>query len=73
MEGVFRFREALRARALALAKAAAEALPGTVFLVGSFARGDFSEDSDVDLLVAAEFSEPLHRRLLDADIPPGWR
>jgi len=55
---VFRFREALRARALALAKAAAEALPGTVFLVGSFARGSFSEDSDVDLLVVAEFSEP---------------
>ena len=48
MEGGFRFREALRARALALAKAVAEALPGTVFLVGSFARGDFSEDSDVD-------------------------
>jgi len=71
MEGVFRFRETLRARALALAKAAAEALPGTVFLVGSFARGDFSEDSDVDLLVVAEFSEPPHRRLLDADIPPG--
>jgi Nucleotidyltransferase domain. len=71
MEGVFRFREALRARALALAKAAAEALPGTIFLVGSFARGDFSEDSDVDLLVVAEFSEPPHRRLLDADIPPG--
>jgi hypothetical protein len=46
---------------LALAKAAAEALPGTVFLVGSFARGDFSEDSDVDLLVVAEFSEPSHR------------
>ena len=38
MESVFRSREALRARALALAKAAAEALPGTVFLVGSFAR-----------------------------------
>jgi predicted nucleotidyltransferase len=57
MESVFRPREALRARALALAKTA-EALPGTVFLVGSFARGDFSEDSNVDLLVVAEFSEP---------------
>jgi len=68
---MFRFREALRAKALALAKAAAEALPGTVFLVGSFARGDFSEDSDVDLLVVAEFSEPPHRRLLDVDVPPG--
>lgn len=71
MEGVFRFREGLRARALALAEAAAKALPGTIFLVGSYARGDFSEDSDVDLLVVAEFSEPPHRRLLDADVPPG--
>ncbi|KUO79472.1 MAG: DNA polymerase subunit beta [Pyrobaculum sp. JCHS_4] len=66
-----RFREGLRARALALASAAAGALPGTVLLVGSYARGDFSEDSDVDLLVVAEFREPPHRRLLDADVPPG--
>jgi hypothetical protein len=41
MESVFRFREALRARALALAKAVAEALSGTVFLVGSFAGATF--------------------------------
>ena len=71
MEGLRRFREGLRARALALASAAAGALPGTVLLVGSYARGDFSEDSDVDLLVVAEFREPPHRRLLDADVPPG--
>ncbi len=68
---MYRFREGLRARALALAEVAATALPGTVLLVGSFARGDFSEDSDVDLLVVAEFSEPPHRRLLDVDVPPG--
>jgi predicted nucleotidyltransferase len=58
MESVFRSRKALRARALALAEAATEALPGTVFFVGTFAWGDFSEDSDVDLLVVAEFSGP---------------
>jgi hypothetical protein len=41
MKGVFRSREALRARALALARAAAEALPGMVFLVGSLAGATF--------------------------------
>jgi predicted nucleotidyltransferase len=71
MEGVLKFREELRARALTLAREVARALPGTVLLVGSYARGDFSEDSDVDLMVVAEFSEPPHRRLLNADIPPG--
>jgi HEPN domain-containing protein len=57
--GVLKFREELRARALTLAKAVARALPGTALLVGSYARGDFSEDSDVDLMVVAEFSESL--------------
>jgi hypothetical protein len=51
--------------------AAAKASPGMIFLVSSFARGYFSEDSDVDLLVVAEFSEPLTAVFLDVDIPPG--
>ena len=42
---------------------------GTALLVGSFARGDFSEDSDVDLLVVGDFREPPHRRLLDVWAP----
>ncbi|HAY20669.1 MAG TPA: DNA polymerase subunit beta [Desulfobacterales bacterium] len=55
--------------AIRLLKQAAQ--PSFIILFGSYGRGTPREDSDVDLLVVAEFSEPPHRRLLDADIPPG--
>ena len=61
----------MRTRALELAREAAEVIGGTVFLVGSFARGDFSEDSDVDLLAINRFDGPPHRRLLGLRYPPG--
>jgi len=66
---VARWREELRKRALSLALEAAAQIHGTVFLVGSYARGDFGEDSDVDLLVIAHFTEPPHRRLLHLTLP----
>ncbi|WP_069807154.1 nucleotidyltransferase domain-containing protein [Vulcanisaeta thermophila] len=69
MEGIIRWREGLRRRALEVAREVSGRLRGTVFLVGSYARGDFMEDSDVDLLVVGEFSGPPHRRLLDVDLP----
>ena len=71
MEEVIRWREELRRRALELARRVAEEVRGTVFLVGSYARGDFSVDSDVDVVVIGDFSGPPHRRLLDLDTPPG--
>ncbi|MEZ0319664.1 MAG: nucleotidyltransferase domain-containing protein [Pyrobaculum sp.] len=61
----FEWRRRLREEALAKARRIADRVEGTVFLIGSYARGDFSEDSDVDLLVVSRFSEPPHRRLLD--------
>jgi len=66
---VARWREELKKRALGLALEAAAQVHGTVFLVGSYARGDFGEDSDVDLLVVAHFTEPPHRRLLRLALP----
>ena len=71
MEEIIKWREELRRRALELAKRVAERVHGTVFLVGSYARGDFSVDSDVDVVVIGDFSGPPHRRLLNLDIPPG--
>lgn len=59
------WRRRLREEAFRRAAEVASRVRGTVFLVGSFARGDFSEDSDVDLLIIGEFREPPHRRLLD--------
>lgn len=37
--------------------------PQAVILFGSFARGDINEGSDVDLLVIADFKEPLLDRI----------
>lgn len=54
----------MREEALAKARSLADRVGGTVFLVGSYARGDFSEDSDVDVVVVGRFAEPPHRRLL---------
>lgn len=58
------WRRRLKEEALAKARRLAERVGGTVFLVGSYARGDFSEDSDVDLLVVGLFTEPPHKRLM---------
>ncbi|ADN50726.1 nucleotidyltransferase domain-containing protein [Vulcanisaeta distributa] len=70
MEGIIKWREELRSRALELARQVADRVHGTVFLVGSYARGDFAEDSDIDVVVIGDFNEPPHRRLLDLDTPP---
>jgi hypothetical protein len=29
------------------------------------------EDSDIDVLIIAQFAEPPHRRLMNLDVPPG--
>ena len=34
----------------------------TIILYGSFARGDFHEGSDVDLIIVGDFHERPHRR-----------
>ncbi|MGC9153149.1 MAG: nucleotidyltransferase domain-containing protein [Vulcanisaeta sp.] len=70
MERIIKWREELRARALELARRVADEVRGTVFLVGSYARGDFAEDSDVDVVVIGNFNEPPHKRLLNLDVPP---
>lgn len=67
---VIAWREGLRRRALEVARQVAQLVDGAVLLVGSYARGDFSEDSDVDILVIGRFSEPPHKRLLDLKTPP---
>jgi len=45
----------------------------TIILFGSFARGDFHEGSDVDLIVVGDFRERHHKRaaaILDlTDLP----
>lgn len=40
-----------------------------IILYGSFARGDFNEGSDIDLVIVADFRERFHKRFLEiADI-----
>lgn len=68
---IVKWRESLRRKAYELAREAASKISGTVMLIGSYARGDFGVDSDIDLLVVADFKEPPHRRLLDFKPPPG--
>lgn len=34
-----------------------------IYLFGSFARGDFNEGSDIDLLLVGDFSGKLHERI----------
>lgn len=48
-----------------------------VILFGSYARGEITEDSDVDLLVVAETSLPAHKRYtavrrLVVDVPAAF-
>ncbi|QOJ79807.1 nucleotidyltransferase domain-containing protein [Infirmifilum lucidum] len=52
----------------------AESLRGrySVFLVGSYARGDFNVWSDVDVVVVGEFKGNPLQRLRELDAPPGF-
>ncbi|MGB9704479.1 MAG: nucleotidyltransferase domain-containing protein [Pyrobaculum sp.] len=68
---VFKWREELKRRAWEAAERVAASVEGTVLLVGSYARGDYGEDSDIDVLVVGRFSEPPHRRLPGLKTPPG--
>ena len=34
-----------------------------VYLYGSFARGDFNEGSDIDLIIVGEFEGRMHQRI----------
>lgn len=51
-----------------IAKLAAKHRLGTVGLAGSFARGDFAPESDIDVIVTEQFekAEPFARALADA-------
>jgi predicted nucleotidyltransferase len=45
----------------------------TAFLIGSYARGDFSIGSDVDILLIGEFKDKNSlKRLLNLDFPAGY-
>lgn len=39
--------------------------PEKIILYGSFARGDYDSESDIDLLIVKETKKPKHRRLDD--------
>jgi len=68
--------EKLRNRVLRELKELARKLNATVYLFGSFARGDFTRDSDVDIVVVSEIFEgkslpdrvSLVRLLLPSDL-----
>lgn len=40
--------------------------PDKIILFGSYARGDFSKDSDMDLLVIKNTNSSYHNRLIEA-------
>ncbi len=69
-------RKAERKRVLEEARAWARGLQGpvTVVLIGSYARGDFNEGSDVDLLVISDRFEGMkpHERIMELNAPPGY-
>jgi len=69
-------RRGARRRVLEEARRWASSLeaPVTVFLVGSYARGDFNEWSDVDLVVVSPLFEGVRvlDRLYALTIPPGY-
>lgn len=46
--------------------------PCSVFLIGSYARGDFNLWSDVDILLVADFQGNLIERQKEFDFPPGF-
>jgi predicted nucleotidyltransferase len=44
---------------------ASNILPDKIFLFGSYATGQATEDSDIDLLVVKDTSEPRHKRSIE--------
>ena len=46
--------------------------PCSVFLIGSYARGDFNLWSDVDILLVADFQGNLIERQKEFDFQPGF-
>jgi len=67
-------RRKLRDQVIEEAKQWALNLPfkATAILIGSYARGDFNQWSDIDVLLIADFKEPPPRRLTNLKIPPGF-
>ncbi|MEX0568366.1 MAG: nucleotidyltransferase domain-containing protein [Candidatus Njordarchaeota archaeon] len=45
----------------------------TIFLIGSYARGDFNFWSDIDILLVAETNKPPHRRLENTKYDLGFQ
>ena len=39
--------------------------PDKIFLIGSYASGQANEDSDIDLLVVKDTTEPRHKRSIE--------
>jgi uncharacterized protein len=39
--------------------------PDKIFLVGSYAKGQANEDSDIDLLIVKDTVEPRHKRSIE--------
>ncbi|MGC8506096.1 MAG: nucleotidyltransferase domain-containing protein [Thermoplasmata archaeon] len=46
--------------------------PCSVFLFGSYARGDFNLWSDVDIIIISDFDKNIRRRFDSLDFPPGF-
>lgn len=60
-----------REKVIGRARSYASSLEGrySVFLVGSYARGDFNAWSDIDLVVIGEFKEKVVDRLMNLGVP----
>lgn len=76
MEEILRRREELRRRVMSQAREWAGRLdyPATVVVIGSYARGDFGEWSDVDVLVISPHFRSVrpHQRILMLEPPPSF-
>lgn len=44
----------------------------SVFLFGSYARGDFNLWSDVDIIIVSNFDKNIRKRFDALDFPPGF-
>lgn len=74
MEDVISKRERERRKVIEMVRTYANSLKGkyTVFLIGSYARGDFNAWSDIDVLLIGDFQGNPLERLLRLDFPPGF-
>ena len=74
MEDVIAKRERERRKVIEMVRNYANSLKGkyTVFLIGSYARGDFNVWSDIDVLLIGDFKGNPLERLLGLDFPPGF-